>query len=487
MAAYRDRMRGLAAASSLGVCVAIGALWAVPLPLAAQDRGLDGRWTGAVTILGTELGFSVEFSHEGGALSATMDIPTQGAQDLPLTDVWENAATVHFELQAGPGLAVWEGDRDGDEIAGTFTQGGASGTFQVTRDGSDAAAERESEEPVPYRQEELTVEHGEIRLAGTLTLPEDGGPFPAVVMVTGSGPQNRDEEIFGFRIFRVIADHLTRQGIAVFRYDDRGVGGSNGNVALSTTSDFADDAIASIARLAEHPEIDGDRIGIVGHSEGGVVAPLAAERSESVAFVILLAGTSVPGSEIIFEQGAAIARAEEQSEEQIEDGMALQRQIFTAMAAGEDMEQFRDDIEAVVREQMANAPAENLEGVVADPEEFVKSQVNTQMTQIKTPWFQYFITYDPADALRQTTVPALALFGELDLQVLPAQNRGPMAEALGGNPDVTFHTFPRANHLFQEAVTGSPTEYATLERGFVPGFLEMISDWILERMGADTP
>ena len=461
------------------------------MPLLAQEGEIVGRWAGALTILGSDLGFSVEFSRDADELAAKIDIPNQGASGLPLTAVSEEGRTVHFELVAGPGLAVWHGERDGDVIEGTFTQGGAAGTFRVARDGSEAARAAEAgaeepAEPVPYREQELVVENGDVRLAGTLTLPESGGPFPAVVMVTGSGAQNRDEELFGFRPFRVIADYLTRRGIAVYRYDDRGVGGSTGSVALSTTSDFADDALAAIAALQDHDEIRADQIGIIGHSEGGVVAPIAASRSASVAFVVLLAGTSVPGEDVIYEQGEAIALAEGRTPDQIADGLEVQRRIFEAVREGRDPAELREELEAIIRAQIATASEEDLE-VVADADEFVKRQAQGQIAQLSTPWFRYFLTFDPATALRQTNVPVLALFGELDLQVLPSQNRPPMAEALGGNLDATIHTLPGANHLFQAATTGSPSEYATLEKAFVPGFLEMIADWILDRTGTESP
>jgi len=444
--------------------------------LDAQEAGIEGRWEGDLTILGQELGFSVEFTRADGELSAKIDIPVQNAMGLDLIHVTGDGAKVHFELQAGPGLAVWDGTRDGEVIEGAFTQGGARGTFRVER-GATAEAGND-EELLPYRQEELGFENGDVHLEGTLTLPETAGPFPAVVMVTGSGPQNRDEELFGFKPFRVIADHLTRHGIAVFRYDDRGVGGSTGSVALSTTSDVADDVLAAIARLAALDEIDARRIGIVGHSEGGVVSPLAAQRSPSVAFVVLLAGTSVPGTEVIYDQMAAIARAAGQDEAKIADDLALQHRIFEALARGDDLGRFEAEIEARIREGIEEASPEE-RAAITDVDEFVGRQAKGQLAGLQTPWFKYFLSYDPASALHQTTVPVLALFGELDTQVTPARNRGPMAEALNGNPDVTIKVLPRANHLFLTAVTGSPEEYATMDKTFVPGFLDLITDWIV--------
>ena len=270
-----------------------------------------------------------------------MDIPAQSVLDLLLTTVSYADGHVHFELQAPIGLAVWDGAHEGDTIEGEFTQGAARGTFSVER---AAVGEPESDEPVPYREKEVSFEAGDVHLEGTLTLPEGTGPFPAVVMITGSGPQNRDEELLGFPVFRVIADHLTRRGIAVLRYDDRGVGGSTGSVARSTTSDFADDALAGIARLMERADIDPGRIGLVGHSEGAAVASLAASRSDAVRFAVLLAGTSVPGAEVMYEQSAAIARAAGASEEQIAWTADFQRRLFAAMETSEDLEPYREEL-----------------------------------------------------------------------------------------------------------------------------------------------
>ncbi len=461
--------------------MALGALALLAHPVTAQDgHDLEGRWEGSLTVLGNELPFSVTFSRGDDGLAATMDIPAQGAAGLPLINVSYADSRVHFELDAPIGLAVWDGVLEGDAIEGEFTQGGARGTFRIAR--GDTVAAAEDAPPVPYREEELTFENGELHFEGTLTLPEGPGPFAAAVMITGSGPQNRDEELVGFRPFRVIADHLTRAGIAVFRYDDRGVGGSTGSVAQSTTADFATDVSAAMARLARHPEIDAARIGLIGHSEGAVVAPLVASRSDGVAFLVLLAGTSVTGAEVIYEQSALIARAQGVPEADIARQMDFQRRMFAALAAGEDLAPLREELTGLIRAGIERLPAEQ-RAAITDVDALVAQQVRTQTEQVGTPWFRYFLTYDPVPALRATDVPVLALFGALDLQVAPAQNREPMAAALAHNPDVTIEVIPGANHLFQAATTGSPMEYASLEKAFVPGFLERIATWIRERAG----
>jgi len=407
-----------------------------------------------------------------------MDI--QGALGLPLSAVSHEDGRVHFELETPVGLAVWDGAHTGDTIEGEFTQGVVTTTFSVSR--ADLP-EAESEGPAPYREEEVSFENGDIHLEGTLTLPEGTGPFPGVVLITGSGPQDRDEVVAGFAVFRLLSDHLTRRGIAVLRYDDRGVGGSTGSVSSSTSSDFAGDALAGIARLAEHPDVDPARVGLLGHSEGAIVAPLAASRSDAVRFAVLLAGSTVPGTEILYEQSAAIQRVSGVPEDRIEWNTDFQRRLFAALEAGEDLEAYREELRVAIREGIETL-SDAQRAAISDVDSYVQGQIDAQIDRVETPWFRYFLTYDPTEGLRGTRVPVLALFGGLDLQVLADQNRPPLEEALAGNPDATVEVLPRANHLFQAASTGSPAEYALLEKRFVDGFLETISDWILARFGS---
>ena len=456
---------------------------------ASDPPGIEGKWSGSVVLPSGELPFSVTFASEGSTLSATLDIPSQSALGLPLTEVSYEDGRVHFEFAAPIGLAVWDGVHEGDEIKGSFTQGAADGEFSVERvategPSAEEGAEEGAEQDIPYLEEEISFENGEVRLAGTLTVPEDGqGSFPAVVMITGSGPQNRDEELLGFPVFRVIADHLARRGIASLRYDDRGVGGSSGDLAGSTAPDLADDALAGIARLAEHPRIDPLQIGLLGHSEGASVAALAAARSDAVRFAALLAGPSVLGAEVIYEQSAAVARAGGAGQDQIEWTTDFQKRLFAAMRDGDDLESYRDELGGAIRDGIERL-SEAQRAPIADVDGYVRFQTDQQIDALLVPWFQYFLGHNPADDLRQVRVPVLALFGELDLQVLPAQNRGPMEEALAANPDATVVVVPRANHLFQAATTGSPAEYALLEKAFADGFLDTISEWILERYGS---
>jgi len=449
--------------------------------MAAQD-GLTGRWEGAISIMGSNLGIVVVFETAGEDLTARIDIPQQGAAGLALANVSYDDPEVHFELPATQGTAVFDGLRSSDSIGGTFTQAGYTGTFSLNRAGAPAAGPTAVEPPPPYAEEEVTFTNGDVTLAGTLTMPVSGAPFPAVVMITGSGAENRDEELFGFKPFRMIADYFTRAGIAVLRYDDRGVGGSTGNVSESTSEDFATDVLEAVKYLQTREQIDNMRIGLVGHSEGGIIAPMVAARSNDVAFIVLMAGTAVTGEKIIFAQGEAVLKANGATEAQLHAEHEMQRRMFDFVRTGEGLE----DLEADFREQMRagidSLPADQ-RAAIADVDALIDRQWNGQLDFIRSPWFRFFLDYDPATALEHVHVPVLALFGGLDLQVPPDVNMEPMERSLerAGNDDFTIHVFPRANHLFLTAETGSPNEYPTMEKVFVPGFLEMMTEWILER------
>ncbi len=441
-------------------------------------QNITGHWSGAIVIAGTELGILVDFTMKADSLSATIDIPQQGAKGLALTAVRWESPRIHFELPAGPGLAVFDGALRGDSVTGSFRQAGFAGIFYLT----PAAVKPEvpaAEEVVPYRQEEVVFHDGDVRLAGTLTTPAGTGPFPALVMITGSGPQNRDEELFGFKPFRIIADYLTRRGIAVLRYDDRGVGGSSGNLEKSTTADFADDVAAAVELLKQRKEVESRLIGLCGHSEGGIVAPLVASRSKDVAFIILLAGPAIPGHAIITYQIEQLARAGGATDEEVQRALQMEDHIFAAVRTGEGWDAVRQELRGEAAKSLQRLTPDE-RAAIQDTAAFINARIEPQIAGAESPWFKYFIDYDPAPALRSVRCPVLAIFGELDKQVPPALNEKPMREALAsaGNPQDTVVVMPKANHLFLSASTGSPTEYATLTKEFVPGFLDLINSWL---------
>ena len=452
-----------------------------PSPAAlAKHRPLLGTWRGSISVSGQVLPFAVEFKVEGEDLEAFMDI--QGGEGLPLQNVSHTPPTVHFELAAGLGLVIMEGDlKNPTTIAGSFRQGGGVGTFEMKIE-ARTRVEPEPDKPEPYDEEEVEFHNGDVKLAGTLSLPQGPGPHPALILITGSGPQNRDEEVAGFKIFATIADHLTRNGIAVLRYDDRGMGGSTGVLTSSTLSDFSDDVLAATALLKNHGRINHTQIGLLGHSEGGIVAPLAANASGEIAFTILMAGTGVPGSKLLYEQKSLILRAQGASDERLKVGEQVQTAIIEALRSNQ-----WDDARAIIRKElemsMSDLPQEAL-SAITDRKAFVDGQIENAITSINTPWFRSFVDHDPGPVLEQLTIPVLALFGGLDLQVPGALNEPPMVDAFekSGHSDFTIKTFSDANHLFQKANTGTPQEYATLEKSFTPGFLDFITSWIQERV-----
>lgn len=334
-------------------------------------------------------------------------------------------------------------------------------------------------DPVPYTEQEITFTNGSITLAGTLTLPRSKGPFPAVVLLTGSGPQNRNEELFGFKPFQVLAHHFARQGIAVLRYDDRGVGGSTGRISDSTTEDFAADALAAVALLAAREDIRPSQIGLLGHSEGAIAAAIAASRSNELAFIVLMAGSAIRGDEILRAQAGDIARAGGADPAALERILAAHRRLMDAVAANEGDAVLNERIRVLARAQIDAMP-EAQRAMVGNIDKLLDAQMPAQLAAMRTPWFRFFVRFDPASALAKVTCPVFAAFGERDLQVPSGTNRAPLEAALtrAGNARVTVKVYPDANHLFIASKTGHPSEYATLEKRFVPGLLEELSGWI---------
>lgn len=478
------RARGLA--FSLALVVSLAPL---PSPAAtAATAAIDpaaGHWEGSLAIPGMPLGVAIDLARDGGQWGGTIDIPAQGARGLPLEAVTVRGDSVSFRIARVPGEPTFRGalaDSAGTQrLAGTFSQSGQR--FPLAFGRGPAAQLRRPQDPrppLPYRSEDVAYDSGAVRLAATLTLPEGRGPFPAAVLITGSGAQNRDEELFGHRYFLVLADHLTRAGIAVLRADDRGVGGSTGSVANSTTADFADDALAGIAYLRARPEVDGARIGLVGHSEGGIVAPLAAAREPGkVAFVVMLAGTGVPLDEVILRQMELLSTAAGVPAAQVAEEVARARTAMAAIKAGADSVTVRAGLQALVESQLAARPTP---GAAAD----VAGIVDGALAGMTSPWFRYAISLDPRVALRQVRCPVLAVNGSLDLQVDPRQNLPEIEKALreGGNADVTIRELPGLCHTLQAATVGLPQEYGLVEETMNPVALDLVSGWIRERMAS---
>jgi fermentation-respiration switch protein FrsA (DUF1100 family) len=449
-----------------------------------KEKGVEGVWQGALEIGSTKLRIVFNLSKSAdGSLTGTLDSPDQGATGLKLDTVKVENGKLFVELKMVGGSFTGAVSPDGSEIAGQWSQGGNSLPLVLKKTEKAAEVSRRPQEPrkpYPYDEEEVTFENREagITLAGALTLPRDKRPCPAVVLISGSGPQDRDESLLGHKPFLVLADHLTRKGIAVLRYDDRGVGKSKGDFSKATTEDFASDALAAVQFLRSRKEIDSRRIGLAGHSEGGVIAPMAAAKSTDVAYIVLLAGTGLTGEEILYMQGALIAKANGATDDAVARQRSSQEQIFTVLKREKDNAVAEKAIRELSAKMMAQLTDEQKKTAPA-----MGANEEARLRSVLSPWFRYFLTYDPRPALKQLKCPVLAVNGELDLQVPANENLEQIEKALkeGGNKRYKIVKLPGLNHLFQSCKTGSPLEYAQIDETFSPSALEVVSNWILEQ------
>ena len=448
-----------------------------------SEISIEGIWEGKLKIPGGELRVVFKISkNPDGTLTATLDSPDQGAIDIPIEEVIFKDNTLLLEVKSVG--AVFEGKVSEDflVIEGDLKQSGQTLSLTVNR--VDKAVEilrpQEPKKPYPYIEKKVAYTNlkAGVKLVGTLTLPSDKSVFPVVLLITGSGPQDRNETVFGHRPFLVLADYLTRQGIAVLRVDDRGVGESTGYFSQATSEDFASDVLAGVEYLKTCKEIDPKKIGLIGHSEGGVIAPMVAVKSPDVAFIVLMAGTGLTGEEILYLQGALISRAMGATEEDIAKSRQFNAKIFSIVKEEEDNEIAKKRLQQMAMAYLAELSDEE-KSRIGVSEEFLKAQLQNLLS----PWSRFFLTYDPKPTLTKVKCPVLAINGEKDLQVPPRENLIVIEEALksGGNQDYTIKEIPYLNHLFQTAQTGVPSEYAMIEETISPVALKIIGDWILEQ------
>lgn len=454
----------------LVIVLALAALMPWTLPAQAQSPdAVVGAWQGQLDAGGTELRVVFHIEQEADSLTATMDSPDQGITSIPVEAVDVQHDTLTLDVPSINGRYV--GALVGDEtIEGEWTQAGQSFPLTLTpADESMAEAParpQHPEPPYPYAEEEVRFPNADddITLAGTLTAPEGDGPHPAVVLVSGSGPQDRNSELMGHRLFHVLADHLTRQGIAVLRYDERGVGESEGpSFPASTTEAYARDAASATRFLKEHSRVDAERVGLIGLSEGGLVGPMVHTQHEPLAFLVLMAGPAVPGRDIIIEQQARMAVAQGAEASVIDSTRRTQQRMFDAVQSASDSAAVADTLRTLF-----------------DAQGVPEAQRDRQIGQFTAPWFRFFLDYDPQPVLTQLDIPVLALFGSKDLQVPPEQNVEIMRTALqeSPSPDATVEVLDGLNHLFQPADTGHPSEYGQIETTMAPEALERVSGWI---------
>ncbi len=443
------------------------------------QSGITGTWNGVLDFQGIQqLRIVFHIQEENGVYTATMDSPDQGATGIPTQGLSYEHPNLSIDMSALGAKFTGVVAEDFSTIDGTFSQAGMNLELKLGRAEVEMEAPKRPQEPqppFPYYEEKVTFDNkaAGITLAGTLTLPSKKGKYPVVVLVSGSGPQNRDEELLGHKPFLVLADHLTRQGIGVLRYDDRGVAESTGDFSSATSADFASDALAAVEYLKKRKGVNKKQIGIAGHSEGGLIAPMCAAQSKDVAFIVLLAGPGVDGEEVLIKQIADIERAQGTSEEKIQTDLRKYRQVFRLIKTEQDTSRLRLKLSAMLESEMGEQ-AEN-----------TKEQVKKEVDEYLSPWFRHFIQYDPRTSLEKVRCPVLAINGEKDLQVDPKINLEAIEAALkkGGNTRYMIQERPGLNHLFQSCTTGSPMEYNKIEQTFSPVALEFVSGWILKTLG----
>lgn len=451
------------------------------LSIKAQQLDLSGIWSGKLSLPNT-IKLTIVFNLQKDKTDkyiATMDSPDQGAKGISTESVTikEDSILIRVPVIAGS----FEGKifTDSMKIDGKWKQGGMNLDLVLYKVDKVEEVKRpqEPKEPFPYKVEDVKFENkiDNIMLAGTLIMPQEGENFPAVIMITGSGGQNRNEELLGHKPFLVIADYLTRNGFAVLRYDDRGIAESTGNHSTATTENFAVDALSAVEFLKTRNEINHSKIGMIGHSEGGMIAPMAAVQSDDVAFIVLMAGPGISGDSILYLQGELIQRAEGTSGEEIRKSANIQRKLFRLIKEINDDEVLKSKIEEIFREEYTLLSDKD-KSKMGDPEAYLQMQMKT----ITSPWFKYFVKYDPIPVLEKVKCPVLAINGEKDLQVPPKENLSAIENALkrGGNKNYEIKMLTGLNHLFQTSKTGAISEYGQIEETISPVALETILNWL---------
>ncbi len=445
-----------------------------------QAQDITGSWEGKLKLNGISLRIVFNVSKTDKGYSATMDSPDQGARGIPMNSAaFENNQLI-IEYSAAK-IKYTATPVSADSISGTFVQFGQSYPLGMklakTAVAPPTKHPQEPIAPFPYTSENVKFQNlkDSLTLAGTLTFPSNGKNFPAVILISGSGPQNRDEELMGHKPFLVIADYLTRQGFAVLRYDDRGTAGSTGNFNTATTFDLANDAEAAISYLKTRKEINAKKIGLMGHSEGGLIAPIIAARNTDAAFIVMLAGPGLSGGDILLLQQELIGRTNGMSEKDITTTREINTEIHKIICNNPN----NDTVKAKVLNYLNSVPEKYAD--VKKPEGMTTQQlIQLQTSQLCTPWMLEFIRYNPAPTLEKVTCPVLAIIGSKDLQVPSKENIAALTNAFnkGNNKKAVVKELDGLNHLFQTCTTGAPSEYSTIEETFSPMALKTISDWL---------
>ncbi|OJV55452.1 MAG: hypothetical protein BGO31_18990 [Bacteroidetes bacterium 43-16] len=443
---------------------------------AYAQKQFSGKWSGILKVQAIELGLVFNITEQNGQLEATMDSPEQGATGIPVKSASSNKDSIYLEI---PEIQmVYKGALiDANNIKGSFTQHGRSFDLDLSKTLSlKNKRPQEPQAPFPYKEEAVSFDNkaAGIQLSGTLTLPQGKGPFPAIVLVTGSGPQDRDEMILGHKPFLLLADYFSRNGYAVLRYDDRGVGQSGGEFEGATTADFAADALAAVQYLQTRKDIDKKRTGIMGHSEGGTIAAKLAASQKELAYIVMLAGTGMRGDKILLQQQEIIAKGGGMPDTTLQKSLNSNKNIYDIINSDKDPKVIDQKLRLYLGNEFKEGRLPHEPGATKD------SVINTYLEAVRDPWMTYFIQYDPQGDLSKIKIPVLALIGSKDHQVLPEFNIPALKSAFekGKNKKASVLELEGLNHLFQEAKTGMPQEYGSIEQTFAPAAMQTILDWL---------
>lgn len=447
------------------------------------QNDLAGTWEGILKVGAQELRIVFHVKQgDNKTWTVLMDSPDQMAYDLKMSEVTvKDGKKISMNLTAASAQFTGELSEDKQRIEGYWIQGMSLPLILKRSEKKDKstsfARPQEPKEPFPYTIEEVKYENkkAKIMLAGTLTIPEGEGKHPVVVLISGSGPQDRDESILKHKPFWVLADYWTRNGFAVLRFDDRGVGESEGDFATATSADFATDVDAAVLFLKKHDRINTKKIGLAGHSEGGMIAPMVASKNKNVAFIVLLAGPGVPGNELLLKQSHDIMKQKGFSAEELAVAEKTSRKIYAAV-----IQDTKDDLGVGDLVKLVNEDADELDEATRKTLGFDEVTLRQNITSLQTPWMRYFIRYQPKETLRKVKCPVLAINGEKDLQVAAKPNLEGIEAALklAKNKNVKIVSLPNLNHLFQTAETGAMDEYIKIEETFSPEAMKLVLDWM---------
>lgn len=427
----------------------------------------DGDWTGKINTGHSELRLSLHLERNGDGIVGRLDSIDQNVYAIPIEKITLESPAIVLEVAAVGGVFRGTLTAENGTLEGQWQQGGVTLPLTFTRAILDLARPQTPMKPYPYRVEDVNYNNaeGDLHLAGTLTMPHGAGPFPAVLLISGSGPQDRDETVFGHKPFLVLADYLTRRGFAVLRSDKRGVGSSTGDFAGADLADFVSDNAAWLDYLRSQKKIDSMRVGLIGHSEGGTVASMIAAKDGDIAFVVLLAAPAIRGAELLVEQMRSIAREKGIEEEQIERNAKSELQFFTSI------EQEVNSSVFAIKAQVGLSAMKKEMGIP-------NSALRSQAKMISSNWFRSFLAYDPLSTLNRIKCPILVINGSKDVQVSAVSNLASMRKVLARNPDAKIVEFLGLNHLFQDAKTGFPDEYSQITETISPTLLKFIVEWI---------